>query len=286
VISDAQVDFFWENGFVAVDDVLTRDQLELARSIVDDFVERSRSVRENDDVYDLEPDHSPEQPHVRGLKDPLRAHPLFGEILVSDAVLDVVERLIGPDLRWDLIFMNIKPPRGGSALEWHQDFAILPYTNDDLVVCGVAIDDCTAENGCLEVVPGSHRGPILDHHQDGVMIGAIQADDPDLRLDDAVPLEVGAGGMTIHHFRTSHASGPNNSDISRRVLFLDYAAVDAYPVGKKVDLDEFDSRLVRGTCERVARLAPLSFKMPNRKVKANILFHLQATTKKRMFEKA
>ena len=61
----------------------------------------------------------------------------------------------------------MKNPGHGSAVEWHQDWAFYPHTNDDLLEVGIALSDMTEENGALLVVPGSHKGKTWDHHQDG-----------------------------------------------------------------------------------------------------------------------
>ena len=60
--------------------------------------------------------------------------------------------------------MNMKPAGTGSPVEWHQDWAFYPHTNDDILAVGVVIDDMRLDNGCLMVVPGSHHDPVLDHH--------------------------------------------------------------------------------------------------------------------------
>jgi ectoine hydroxylase-related dioxygenase (phytanoyl-CoA dioxygenase family) len=91
----------------------------------------------------------------------------------SDAILDCVAPLIGPGVRFQGDKLNMKTAEVGSPVEWHQDFAFYPHTNDELLAVGIALDDCLLENGCLLVIPGSHKGPVLDHHQDGVFVGAI-----------------------------------------------------------------------------------------------------------------
>ena len=78
------------------------------------------------------------------------------------------------------------------------------------------------------VMPGSHRGPTLDHFLDEVFIGAVT--DPTFDGEGAVPLCVGAGGVTVHHVRMLHASAPNISDSHRRFLVMPFFAADAFPV--------------------------------------------------------
>ena len=84
-------------------------------------------------------------------------------------------------------------------------FAFYPHTNDDLLAVGVVLDDCTRENGCLLMLPGSHRWPILDHQQDGVFVGAIDVEREGVDVSCAVPVTVRAGGITLHHTRMLHA---------------------------------------------------------------------------------
>ena len=55
----------------------------------------------------------------------------------------------------------------GAPVEWHQDWAFYPHTNDNLAAVGVMFDDMAMENGPLMIIPGSHKGPTFDHHADG-----------------------------------------------------------------------------------------------------------------------
>ena len=81
--------------------------------------------------------------------------------------------LWGPDIRFDTAKLNMKSAGFGAPVEWHQDWAFYPHTNDDLAAVGVMFDDMELENGPLMIVPGSHRGPVFDHHADGVFCGAM-----------------------------------------------------------------------------------------------------------------
>ncbi len=67
-------------------------------------------------------------------------------------------------LRYDSGKLNMKSAGYGAPIEWHQDWAFYPHTNEDLAAVGIMIDDVDMENGPMMVVPGSHKGPIHDHH--------------------------------------------------------------------------------------------------------------------------
>ena len=84
-------------------------------------------------------------------------------------ILEVLKRLWGPSIRFDVSKLNLKAAGYGAPVEWHQDWAFYPHTNDDLAAVGIMIDDVDEENGPLLVIPGSHQGPIFDHHADGVL---------------------------------------------------------------------------------------------------------------------
>jgi ectoine hydroxylase-related dioxygenase (phytanoyl-CoA dioxygenase family) len=257
-----QIDQYHEHGFLAVEEVLPHTLIAQACAVVDEFVEQSRAVTDHTAVFDLEPGHSPEVPRVRRLKEPCAIHPLFDEISRLDAILDIVAALIGPEIRYQGSKLNMKAAEYGSPVEWHQDFAFYPHTNDDLLAVGIALDDCTLDNGCLLMLPGSHRWPILDHHQDGVFVGAIDVDREGVDLSGAMPVTVPAGGITLHHTRMLHASAPNTSSQPRRLLLLQLAAVDAWPVMGTPDLAKFDSWVLRGQPTSRYRVKEMEIRIP------------------------
>ena len=225
---------------------LTKKRSRRLRRVADEFVERSRSAVDHTEFFDLEPGHSAEKPRLRRLKDPVRAHPVFDAALRHRRLLDIVEQLIGPGIRFNGDKLNMKSGGYGSPVEWHQDWAFYPHTNDDLLAAGVALDDMTLENGCLLMVPGSHQGPVYDHHQNGVFIGAVTDPrfDPDAETIDSI--QMGAGSVSLHHVRAVHGSAPNRSSLPRRLLLFQYAAMDAWPLLGMDSWEAFQETILRG----------------------------------------
>ena len=158
MLSQDQIDFYRTNGYLGVENVLSRDEVAELRRVTDAFVEASRQVTETDNVFDLEPGHTPENPQLRRLIDPSRQHDVYARGLRHEKILDITAQLIGPGIRTNGDKLNMKSAEVGSPVEWHQDWAFYPHTNDDLLAVGVAIDDMTLENGCLLVVPGVSQG--------------------------------------------------------------------------------------------------------------------------------
>ena len=291
VLSDAQIEFYHENGYIVVPDVLSADEIAALRAETESFVERSRAVDANDGTYDLEDAHSAAAPSVRRIKTPHAHSETYAGVVRHPGVVAVLKQLIGPSVRFDNGKLNLKSAGGGAPVEWHQDWAFYPHTNDDLCAVGIMIDDMTLENGPLMVVPGSHKGPTYDHHADGHFCGAINDESADPIYKDAVALTGKAGSISIHHVRAVHGSKPNTSGRDRRLLLYQYRAADAWPLIIQTNYDTFDDLLISGEPSVEARLAPAPVRMPlpparhqgsiyenQRASRASILGHVEEQT--------
>ena len=262
MLSSRQVQSYRDQGYLAVPGVLSAAEVAELQRVTDELVDASRGVAAHTEVYDLEPGHSAAEPRVRRIKSPDRQHEVYARTLRHPAILDIVEQLIGPGVRYQSTKLNLKAAGYGSPVEWHQDWAFYPHTNDDILAVGVCIDAMSQANGGLLVVPGSHRGPLYDHHQDGWFVGAITGAEVD--TEQVVQLEVPAGGISLHHVRTVHGSVPNRSPRPRRLLLLELCAVDAWPLLNMPGLEAFDARILRGSATVTPRLeaAPVRIPLP------------------------
>jgi ectoine hydroxylase-related dioxygenase (phytanoyl-CoA dioxygenase family) len=241
------------------------DLIEALRRVTDNFVEQSRAVDQHTDIFDLEPTHSREQPQVRRLKQPDQHHSVYDTTLRHPKILDAVEDLIGPGVRYQSTKLNLKAAGVGSPVEWHQDWAFYPHTNDRVLAVGLAIDDMTLDNGCLMVIPGSHTGPILDHHFNGVFAGAVAHEE--IAGQQQVPLILKAGDISIHHARLLHGSAPNRSGNPRRFFLKEFCALNAWPLcGLGGDGDftwaHYVSHILRGEPVLTPRLEPVPVRVP------------------------
>jgi len=230
MLSEADLTRYDRDGFIVVPDVLTEAEVASLRAASDEFVERSRSVTAHNEVYDLEPGHSAETPKVRRIKTPDRWDPRFAAVVRHPGIIACLQALWGPNVRFDTSKLNMKAAGFGSPVEWHQDWAFYPHTNDDLAAVGVMIDDIDAENGPLLVVPGTHRGPVYDHHAEGSFCGAIDPGKVDLDFARGVACTGKAGSISIHHVRAVHGSAPNVSARPRRLFLLQFRSADAWPL--------------------------------------------------------
>jgi ectoine hydroxylase-related dioxygenase (phytanoyl-CoA dioxygenase family) len=244
MITQADCALYKEQGYIVVKNVLGADEIRRIRQVVDEFVSAARGKTAHDAIHDLEPGHTPDDPKVRRIKTPHLHHPAFRELARHPALVSILQALLGPTVRLHGSKINIKAPRYGSAVEWHQDWAFYPHTNDDLLAVGVMLDDVAFENGPMLVLPGTHRGPVHDHHADGVFCGAIDPVATDLDFESAIPTVGPAGSMSFHHVRLVHGSAQNTSDLPRQLLLYEFAAADAWPLMGVANWDEFNSRLI------------------------------------------
>ena len=278
MIKEDQVKSFKEKGYLVIENLLPENILKDLQKITEDFVEKSKFIKENDLIFDLSDDHTPENPVVRRLKDPHLNHSVYSDIIKNNLITDVVSKLIGNNIRLEHTKLNFKSAKGGEAIEWHQDWAFYPHTNDDIVEVGIFLDDCGNENGPLLCVPGSHKGPIDDHHQNGYFIGAVDPSKSHYNLETAEPIVAKAGSISVHHVRCLHGSRKNNSEKSRRVLFAGYCAADAWPLRGILDsgikpntskgdfvgnvYSAFRERMIKGKSSLVARVEANPVRMP------------------------
>jgi ectoine hydroxylase-related dioxygenase (phytanoyl-CoA dioxygenase family) len=255
---------YQRDGVIVVEGLLddvTRQRMKQALAAL---IARAGSVSGHDDVYDLEPTHSAAEPRVRRIKKPHLVDAVFAEFMRSPRLLEVLSTLLGPSgVRLHGSKLNLKAPEYGSPVEWHQDWAFYPHSNDDLLAVGVLLDDATEENGPLLVVPGSHRGPTYDHHgPDGHFCGAMDVARDGVDVATAVPLIAPAGSCSFHHVRAVHGSAENRSAQSRNLLLYEFAAADAFPLLGVADWTEFNERLLVGAPTVVPRTVPCPIRMP------------------------
>lgn len=291
MLTAEQVAAYHRDGFIRVDDALRPDMLQRVRDLVDRFVAGAAGLTKSNEVYDLEDTHTPENPRVRRLKDPVDRDPLFWEVIRHPDVIAPLTQLIGPDIRLFGSKLNMKAAGYGAAVEWHQDWAFYPHTNDDLLAIGIMLDDVDAENGPLMVMPGSHLGPVHDHHSEGYFIGGIEAIADKVDLSAAVPIHGRAGSMSVHHVRALHGSALNLSGKPRRLLFYEIAAADAWPLWSDVttlkyrNFDHFDSQMIVGSSTLEPRMTAVPIRAPGpfRDSKVDGIYALQGAGKKRFF---
>jgi Phytanoyl-CoA dioxygenase (PhyH) len=155
----------------------------------------------------------------------LPTHAAFLDYVRTPALLDVVESMLGPDIICWGAHAFCKPAGTGLEVPWHQDGQYWPIRPLATCTAWVALDDSTRDNGCLRVIPGSHRTRTCYHHRlderpDLALNQTVAEDQFDERA--AVDVELAAGQMSIHDAYMIHGSRANRSDRRRAGLAIRY----------------------------------------------------------------
>ena len=288
MISDEGVRTYKRDGVIVVPEVIGPDMLDALRAKIADLTAAAGAVTEHDDVYDLEPGHTTQDPRVRRIKTPHKVDQLFYEVVRQPQVIEILKKLVGPNLRLHGSKLNMKSARYGSPVEWHQDWAFYPHTNDDILAIGLLMDDTDLSNGPMLVAPATHQREVWNHHgENGHFAGLIDPDPIEAEIKTALPCMGKAGGMSFHHVRALHGSALNTSDRQRNLLLFEVAATDAWPLAGVKDLEEFNSRILTGEPTVVPRVTPVPVRMPlPPPIRQGSIYETQSIATKTYFNRA
>ena len=268
MLSEDQITTYHERGYVLARGVVPAAQLDAMRAELAAWTEESRGHTENFGEilggkarFDLQPGHTADNPQLRRVANPVDISEAYRNVLFEGPVPAIAAQLLGPDVVFHHFKTNTKAPGSATRVDYHQDHAFTPHTNDDMITVLVLLDDMDEANGCLTVVPGSHR-ERYSHWADGRFIGRI---DPamDAEFDArAEPIRGSAGDVCSMHNWAVHGGGPNLSAAPRSLLICDLSAADAKPLCVNPVPTPHEGRVVHGPAARVARLTQAELEMP------------------------
>ncbi len=279
MLSAEQAAQYQELGYCAYPRLLSQQEVKAYLADIEEICTGATLAHHDSSRLEMEAKQPPDGMMVRRIYEPCTYYPHFRALSESNELLDPLEQLLGSDLTFHYSKINMKPPAIGSVVEWHQDLAYYPLTNHDSLAVLFYLDDADRRNGCLQVIPGRHLGPPMDHTREGFFQGRIT--EP-INESKAVFLEGEAGTAIFMHSMTPHASAPNTSSFSRRTLILGYRAADAFPIylGEMTAGFEAYARHVRGTQTHIARFSSGTFPIPKYPQKTRSLYELQELSRK------
>ncbi|MBT5168428.1 MAG: phytanoyl-CoA dioxygenase family protein [Opitutales bacterium] len=259
-LSEEQISAYWSDGFLAFENALSPAEVEESRQ---GLIDIARSFAFNDEVAEyrpmtgadsnyggasfrsrsskcfvqLEPGYEPSPDkldelvlNVRKTQDFQDEAPVFNRIYTSHPrIQGVVRSLLGQAVERYQTMALVKAANGGVEKPWHQDNAYFAVENMDQVIgTWIALDDATAENGCMRVMAKAHKlGPLRHHHTFDceIVTGRI---DPAL----AIPVELKSGGMLVFHGNLPHQTPVNSSSNCRRALQYHYRSTSNSVISK------------------------------------------------------
>ena len=237
ILSQEQIDQFWRDGVLTVENAVTPEQLQGLKRDFDGWVEESRAhdapygeTLDGRIRFDVQPGHSADNPALRRVQAPTEVSDAYYEAMANSRMTDMVADLIGPDVKLHHTKINSKLPGAATEVKWHQDFLFTPHSNSDVVTALLMVDDVTDDNGPLEVLNGSHKGQLHSIWQDGTFTGAVDEKVAADMQAASVKCMGPAGSVCLMHTRLAHGSVPNRSDDPRTLIICVYSAGDAIPL--------------------------------------------------------
>ncbi len=264
------VERFQEDGFVVLENALTDSQLSSLNSELSMWVEESRGnekpygkIMDGRPRFDLEVDtHSSESPALRRITSPAEISQVCLDVVKDNKALDLVSEIFSPNIKHWTNKINLKLPGSGTEVKFHQDFPYEPHSNEDIMTVLFFLDDVTLENGPLEVVPGTHNGPLHSLWHDGIFTGAVSAEIEVECKTKAISCVGKAGTACLMHSKLLHGSKPNNSKSSRNLFIVSYTAEDAVKLTENPLPSELDGMVVRGKETGTVRCTSYSVELP------------------------
>lgn len=211
-LSREQIDFYNANGYVKNIRIFSEEEIAEHRRYFDRLLQKQ--LRDGGDSYSL-------RRLVR------YCQPVW-DIMTDPRILDCVEDILGPNIiAWGTQYF-CKLPGDGKVVSWHQDASYWPLSPARTVTVWLAIDDADRANGCMQVVPGTHRLGHMEFDMSGVDENSVlpQKIKGIENYGDPVCFELKAGEISLHADMLVHGSEPNRSDRRRCGLTIRYAAAE------------------------------------------------------------
>ena len=239
-LSPEQIHHYRDQGYLVFPALIHGGRLARYKQWLDELVEKAGSLQKSQGGYNLQPD-------AEGKPIPGRLFKIQGLACVDQRMLDlarqsdIVDRaaaLIGPQLHMFGSKFYPMLPRGGTSTGWHQDNHYFGTKSDRVLSCGIYLEDTDAANGCLRLVPQSHRtGELVDHARgQGTFAHGNWTE-----VDEALEVEVECPAGTVVFFSANllHGAATNHSDRSRYSTAWHYIPADLdlamFPFGQYKD---------------------------------------------------
>jgi phytanoyl-CoA hydroxylase len=264
------VERFQKDGFVVLENALTDSQLSSLNGELSMWVEESKGnekpygkIMDGRPRFDLQVDtHSFESPALRRITSPAEISQACLDVVKDNKALDLVSEIFGPNIKHWTNKINLKLPGSGTEVKFHQDFPFEPHSNEDLMTVLFFLDDVTLENGPLEVVAGSHQGPLYSLWHDGIFTGAVSAEIEAECKTKAISCVGKAGSACLMHSKLMHGSKSNNTKSPRSLFIVSYTAEDAVKLTKNPLPSELEGMIVRGKKTGTIRSSNYSIELP------------------------
>ncbi len=252
-LTPEQVQFFYDNGYLVVRNAIPPEVIDRLREGAQQLEEMYSDYRDEPGVYYTTPkatsfaemmdgsaarQATATEERVLWRVDDLEERlPQVAALKACAFVHNAMRALLGEELlQYNEAYVT-KPPRIGQTVHWHQDPSFkVKREPDPIATCDVYLDYADEENGCLWVVPGTHKQGVID-------VAPLVAEHG-FDLPGAVPVRMAPGDVAFHDNGTLHGSKANTSDRPRRIIYLAFQTLrQARSAGS------FDETFIRERCQ-------------------------------------
>lgn len=219
MINQADVEFYKTNGYLLVRGVFSQNEVEEMRTAIDGILNRAAQSKFDSNATwqgDYLPPDQLKKLVLKGFHDVHYQDASFTRAAIHPNMASVLSQLIGPNVQLHHSKMLVKPPENGAAFPLHQDAPYFPHANHSMLAASVHLDDSDMENGCLCVIPGTHKNDIMPH------VGRYYLDHKEYPLSMATPCPAKAGDVLFFNYLTIHGSDVNRSTRNRRNVLYQY----------------------------------------------------------------
>lgn len=248
-LSQEQLDFFAQNGYLKYGALFKAEEVEALRR---EYDETFRQAVEGNNFANLAIDHGADAKvktqapkRMYQMTQMCERNMAFRKVIYDTRILDIVQDLIGPNI---MLFHDqalFKPAKHGGEVFWHQDNGYWKCRPANLVSCWLTLDDVKLENGAMQVIPGSHLKPVWHQQSDSTnALLKIEGIEPEKAVVNDLP----AGGIMFHHCQTLHYTAPNTTENQRRAFAIHF--------------------MTPGTTDRNGKMMPVDFHHPMLRMRA------------------
>lgn len=241
MITTTQIEYFQNNGYLIVDDLLKPSEIIYYRQVYEDFL--SGKIDTKAHRSDLSGAKKGEKERITQI---MRPSVLFQDLLngvLHQKATQIAKLLMGDDMELDFDMLIDKLPHTNTPTPWHQDEAYWVDMPDKRAVsCWLALDDVVKENGCMWFVPTQPTQEKLRKHEQIGTGGALRCDGSEA---EAIAAEIKAGSCTFHHGRTLHYARGNSTDTRRRAFITNFRPKAMIAFEREQGFDHLGARAVR-----------------------------------------
>jgi ectoine hydroxylase-related dioxygenase (phytanoyl-CoA dioxygenase family) len=222
ILSDAQVTFFKEQGYLSVDRVTTDEDVAEIRGVLEELFEKKAGHSQGAYFNFAGDEKDKNAPNLPQIMAPVNFAGRLKKSQFRENAMRIAQQILGPEVFFHIDHTLMKPPVNGVPTPWHQDEAFKdPRFECREISIWMPLQAVNDVNGCMEFIPRTHLGPVLPHRTPGndPSVHAIECYDG-FNLADKVSCPIPAGGCTIHDGRTLHGAGPHRSNLPRYAYVL------------------------------------------------------------------